>query len=75
MILIHYLCIMMKRYKKQLLISLLLFVYVSGMAIYFVPRNTEMTVTEKIVTIAVSYLLVVAVGVVLLFREKLRNKY
>ena len=66
---------MMKKYKKQLLISLLLFVYVSGMAIYFVPRNTEMTVTEKIVTIAVSYLLVVAVGVVLLFREKLRNKY
>ena len=66
---------MMKKYKKQLLISLLLLVYVSGMAIYFVPRNTEMTVTEKIVTIAVSYLLVVAVGVVLLFREKLRNKY
>ena len=65
---------MMKKYKKPLWISLLLFVYVTGMAIYFVPRNMEMTVKEKMLTIAVSYLLVVAVGAVLLFREKLRNK-
>lgn len=70
----HYLCIIMKKYKKPLWTCVLLFVYVTGMAIYFVPRNTEMSVTEKVVTVAVSYLLVVIVGGVMLFREKLRNK-
>lgn len=69
----HYLCIMMKKYKKPLWTCVLLLVYVTGMAICFVPRNTEMSVTEKTVAIVVSYLLVVIVGGVMLIREKLRT--
>ena len=69
----HYLCIMMKKYKKPLRTCILLLVYVTGMAIYFVPRNTDMSVTEKTVAIVMSYLLVVIVGGVMLIREKLHT--
>ena len=53
---------------------LALLAYVTGMAIYFVPRNQEMSVTEKTVTIVVAYLLVVLLWFAMQYREKLRRK-
>ena len=53
---------------------LALLAYVTGMAIYFVPRNQEMSVTEKAVAIVVAYLLVVLLWFAMQYREKLRRK-
>ena len=39
-----------KKYKKSLLMPLILFVYTTVMAIYFLPRNTEVGVAEKWLT-------------------------
>ena len=61
-------------YKKHKLIVGLLFVYMTGMYVYFFPRNNEMSDTEKWVIVAVSYLLLVILWFVLKRRDRLRNK-
>ncbi len=62
-------------YKKHKLIVGLLFVYMSGMYIYFFPRNNEMSDVEKWAIVAVSYLLLVILWFVLKRRDRLRDKY
>lgn len=64
----------MKIYRKPLLMALALVAYVTGMAIYFVPRNQEMSATEKTVTIVVAYVLVLALWIAMQYREKMREK-
>ena len=64
----------MKIYRKPLLMALALIVYVTGMAIYFVPRNQEMSMTEKVITVVVAYVLVLALWVAMQYREVLREK-
>ena len=64
----------MKFYRKPLLMALALVAYVTGMAIYFVPRTQEMSTTEKTVTIVVAYVLVFALWLAMQYREKLREK-
>ena len=64
----------MKIYKKPLLMCLALVVYVTSMAIYFVPRNQEMSTTEKVVAVIVAYVLVLALWIAMQYREKLRRK-
>lgn len=61
-------------YKKHKLIVGLLFVYMTGMFVYFFPRNEEMSNTEKWATVGVSYALLVILWFVLKQRDKLRNK-
>ena len=51
-----------------------LLVYVTGMAIYFVPRNQEMSSAEKTITVIVAYVFVVALWFAMQYREKLRRK-
>ncbi len=53
---------------------LALVVYVTGMAVYFVPRNQEMSTTEKVVAVIVAYVLVLALWIAMQYREKLRRK-
>lgn len=53
---------------------LVLVLYVTGMAIYFVPRNHEMTSTGKAVTVVLAYVLVLALWIAMQYREKLRHK-
>ena len=56
---------------------LILLIYTTGMAIYFLPRNTEISDTEKWLTIGAAYLIVVLLWWVLRKKEKLmeqRNK-
>ena len=64
----------MKIYKKPLWMCIALLVYVTGMAIYFVPRNQEMSSAEKTITVIVAYVLVVALWLAMQYREKLRRK-
>lgn len=64
----------MKMYKKPLLMCLVLLVYVTGMAIYFVPRNHEMSPTEKTVTVIVAYVLVIVLWAAMQYRETLRRR-
>ena len=61
-------------YKKHKLIVGLLFVYMTGMFIYFFPRNNEMSEVEKWVMVGVSYLLLVILWFVLKKRDRLRRK-
>lgn len=61
-------------YKKHKLIVGLLFVYMTGMFVYFFPRNTEMSNTEKWAIVGVSYALLVILWFVLKHRDKLRKK-
>ena len=61
-------------YKKHKLIVGLLFAYMTGMFVYFFPRNTEMSNTEKWAIVGVSYALLVILWFVLKKRDKLRKK-
>ena len=47
----------MKKIKKSTGLTLALLIYVSATAAYFLPRNTEISDTEKYVTVAASYLI------------------
>ena len=53
---------------------LALLAYVTGMAVYFIPRNHEMSSTEKVITIIVAYLLVIMLWLAMQYREHLRRK-
>lgn len=45
----------MKKIRKSTGVALAFLIYVSVTAAYLLPRNTEVSLTEKIITVAVSY--------------------
>lgn len=49
-------------------------IYVSATAAYFLPRNTEISNTEKYVTVAVSYIIVLVLWLVLRKKEELQRR-
>lgn len=49
-------------------------IYVSATAAYFLPRNTEISNTEKYVTVIASYVIVLALWLVLRKKEELQRK-
>lgn len=61
---------MRKKFKKSTLLTLALFIYVTAMAIYFLPRNTEISATEKYITLGVSYVIVLGLWFVLKKKER-----
>lgn len=61
---------MRKRLKKSVWLPLALLVYTTGMAIYFLPRNTEISDTEKWTTIGASYGIIALLWYVLRLKEK-----
>lgn len=61
----------MKKYKKSSWLTAILFIYVSAMAIYFLPRNTQTGDMEKYLTVAASYVIVVLLWWVLRRKERL----
>ena len=69
----EYICTM-KHYNKHTLIVSLLFVYMTGMFIYFFPRNTEMSETEKWIIVAISYVLLIILWFTLRQKYRLRKK-
>ena len=64
----------MKKYKKSTWLCGALFLYVTAMAIYLVPRNHTIGEMEKYVTIAVSYVIVLLLWLVLRKKEKLAER-
>lgn len=64
----------MRKYKKSFWMPFILFLYTTGMAVYFLPRNTEISNTEKWATIGVSYVIIVLLWWVLRKKEKLMEK-
>ena len=64
----------MKKLKKSTGLTVALLIYVSGTAAYFLPRNTEISNTEKYVTVIASYVIVLALWLVLRKKEELQRK-
>ena len=60
--------------KKSTGLALALLIYVSATAAYFLPRNTEISNTEKYVTVAASYVIVFVLWLVLRKKEELQRK-
>lgn len=61
----------MKKIKKSTGLTLALLVYVTATAAYFLPRNTEISETEKYVTVITSYVIVLVLWLVLRKKEEL----
>lgn len=64
----------MRKYKKSTWLPLGLLVYVTAMAIYFIPRNTEISNTEKYLTVGLSYLIIALLWIVLRQKEKVQER-
>ena len=65
---------LMKKIKKSTGVTLALLIYVSATAAYFLPRNTEISDTEKYVTVIASYVIVLVLWLVLRKKEELQRK-
>lgn len=64
----------MKKMNKTVWLPLALFVYISATAAYLLPRNTEVSVTEKFLTVGFAYLIVLALWLVLRQKDKIRRR-
>lgn len=64
----------MKKFKKSTGLTVALLIYVSATAAYFLPRNTEISNTEKYVTVIASYVIVLVLWLVLRKKEELQQK-
>lgn len=64
----------MKKFKKSTGLTVALLIYVSATAAYFLPRNTEISNTEKYITVIASYVIVLALWLVLRKKEELQRK-
>ena len=64
----------MKKIKKSTWVTLALLIYVSATAAYLLPRNTEVSDTEKYITLAISYVIVFVLWLVLRQKEKLQQR-
>ena len=65
----------MKKWKKSVWLPLVLFVYISATAAYLLPRNTSISTSEKYWTIAGGYVIVLALWLVLRYKEKVHLRY
>ena len=65
----------MRKFRKSTWMPLDLFVYTTAMAAYFLPKNTEISDTEKWVTFGASYLIVALLWYVLRLKEKRMEQY
>ena len=62
--------LMRRKIKKSTWLPLALMAYTTGMAIYFLPKNSEISDTEKWLTFGASYLIVGLLWYVLRLKEK-----
>ena len=65
----------MRKFKKSTWMPLALLVYTTAMAIYFLPKNSEISDTEKWVTFGASYVIVGLLWYVLRLKEKRMEQY
>ena len=64
----------MKKFKKSTGLTVALLIYVSATAAYFLPRNTEISNTEKYITVIATYVIVLVLWLVLRKKEELQRK-
>ena len=64
----------MKKFKKSTGLTVALLIYGSATAAYFLPRNTEISNTEKYITVIASYVIVLVFWLVLRKKEELQRK-
>ena len=64
----------MRKFRKSTWMPLALLVYTTAMAIYFLPKNTEISETEKWLTFGASYLIIGLLWYVLRLKEKRLEK-
>ncbi|WP_148371652.1 hypothetical protein [Bacteroides bouchesdurhonensis] len=64
----------MKKIRKSTKVAIAFFIYVSVTAAYLLPRNTEVSNTEKWLTVAVSYVIVLFLWLVLRKKEQMRER-
>ena len=64
----------MKKFKKSTGLTVALLIYVSATAAYFLPRNTEISNTEKYITVIASYVILLVLWLVLRKKEELQRK-
>ena len=64
----------MRKFRKSTWMPLALLVYTTAMAIYFLPKNTEISETEKWVTFGASYLIIGLLWYLLRLKEKRLEK-
>ena len=63
----------MKKLKKSSALSLALLIYITATAAYFLPRNTEISVTEKYLTVVASHVIVLLLWLVLRKKERMKK--
>ena len=64
----------MKKIKKSTWMPLALLVYTTAMAVYFLPKNSEISDTEKWVTFGASYVIIGVLWYVLRLKEQRLEK-
>ena len=60
----------MRKFRKSTWLPLALLAYTTAMAIYFLPKNTEISDTEKWTTIGASYGIIALLWYVLRLKER-----
>jgi len=65
---------MRKKFRKSTWMPLALLVYTTAMAVYFLPRNSEISDTEKWCTFGASYAIIALLWYVLRMKEKRMEK-
>lgn len=64
----------MKKIRKSTGIALAFLIYISVTAAYLLPRNTEVSRTEKYLTVAVALVIVFLLWLVLRKKEQMRER-
>ena len=64
----------MKKFKKSTWMPLALLVYTTAMALYYLPKNSEISNTEKWVTFGASYVIIGVLWYVLRLKEQRMEK-
>lgn len=64
----------MKKLKKSTGLTIALLIYVTAMAVYLLPRNTEVSDTEKYLTLAASYVIILILWFVLRKKEQMQQR-
>ena len=66
---------MKRKIRKSTWLSLALFAYMTIMALYFLPKNTELDTTRKWLTLGAGYLIVLVLWLVMRKKENMRSKH
>ena len=66
---------MKRKIRKSTWLSLALFAYMTIMALYFLPKNTELDTTRKWLTLGAGYLIVLVLWLVMRKKENMRCKH